>query len=81
LLCYTKKDSLINLFAASLADIEKVLKKKSKSDPREKLRDYLKPDYKIFLREEADKLAPHRGPAIDHKIEILTADGKKAEIS
>jgi hypothetical protein len=72
---------LINLFAASLADIEKALKKKRKSDPREKLRDYLKPDYKIFLREEADKLAPHREPAIDHKIEILTADGKKAEIS
>jgi hypothetical protein len=55
----SKKDSSINLFAASLADIEKAPKKKSKSDPREKLPDYLKPDYKIFLREEADKLALH----------------------
>ena len=53
----SKKDSSIHLFAASLADIEKALKKKSKSDPREKLLEYLKPDYKIFLREEADKLA------------------------
>jgi hypothetical protein len=68
------------MFAASLADIEKALKKKSNADPQEKLPDYLKPDYKIFLREEANKLAPHRGPAIDHKIEILMTDGKEAEI-
>jgi hypothetical protein len=76
----SKRDSSINLFAASLADIEKAFKKKSKSDPQEKQPDYLKPDYKIFLREEADKLAPHRGPAIDHKIKILMTDGKEAEI-
>jgi hypothetical protein len=50
------------------------------SDPREKLPDYLKPDYKIFLREEADKLALHQGPAIDHKIEVLMVDGKEADI-
>jgi hypothetical protein len=50
---------LISLFTASLADIKKALKKKSKLDPREKLLDYLKLDYKIFLREEADKLALH----------------------
>jgi hypothetical protein len=55
----SKKDSSISLFAASLADIEKALKKKSKSDPRGELLDYLKPDYKMFLREEADKLALH----------------------
>jgi hypothetical protein len=47
------------LFTASLADIKKALKKKSKSDLREKLLDYLKPDYKIFLRDKADKLALH----------------------
>jgi hypothetical protein len=76
----SKRDSSINLFAASLADIEKAFKKKSKSDPQEKQPDYLKPDYKIFLREEADKLAPHRGPTIDHKIKILMTDGKEAEI-
>jgi hypothetical protein len=40
----------------------------------------LKPDYKIFLREEADKLALHQGPAIDHKIEVLMVDGKEADI-
>jgi hypothetical protein len=34
---------LINLFAASLADTEKALKKKSRSDPQKKLPDYLKP--------------------------------------
>jgi hypothetical protein len=76
----SKKDSLTNMFAAFLADIKKALKEKSKSDLQEKLPDYLKPDYKIFLREEADKLAPHWGPAIDYKIEILTTDWKKAEI-
>jgi hypothetical protein len=31
----SKKDSLVDLFAASLADIEKAVKTKSKSDPRE----------------------------------------------
>jgi hypothetical protein len=76
----SKKDSSINLFAASLADIEKALKKKSKSDSQEKLLDYMKLDYKIFLREGANKLAPHQEPAIDHKIEILMTDGKEAEI-
>jgi hypothetical protein len=68
------------LFAASIADIKKALMKKSKSDPQEKLLEYLKPDYKIFLREEADKLAPYRGPAIDHSIKILKKDRKEAEI-
>jgi hypothetical protein len=68
------------LFAASIADIKKALIKKSKSDLQEKLLEYLKLDYKIFLREEADKLAPYRRLAINYSIKILKKDRKEAEI-
>jgi hypothetical protein len=58
------------VFAASLADIEKALRVKEYIDPRTKL----PPEYWKFLpvcdRKEADKLPPLRGPGTDHKIEL-----------
>lgn len=75
-----KTDKKIRLYAASMADIEKALKKKKKGDPREKLPEYLQSEAAIFSREEADRLAPHRGPGIDHSIEVVEKDGKQAEL-
>ena len=63
-----------------MADIKKALKKKEPVDPRDKLPAYLRDQYRTFLREEADKLAPHRGPKIDHSIELIEKDGKPATI-
>lgn len=76
----SKKDSGIQIFAASMADIEKALRKKDAVDPRAILPDYLKGEFRTFMREEADKLAPHRGADIDHAIELVEQDGKPAII-
>jgi len=57
------------IFAVSLADVEKALEEKPTTDPREKL----PPEYHdllgTFSRKEADKLPRHR--AYDHRIELL----------
>ena len=63
-------DSESTIFAVTLADIEKALKPRKRSDPKEKL----PPQYHEFLgafdRKQADQLPPHR-PGVDHAIEIL----------
>ena len=71
----------IEIFAASMADIEKALTPKQHGDP-EKL---LPPQYHQFLdlfnRENADKLPPHRGKGVDHGIELhKTPDGRSMEV-
>ena len=71
----------IEIFTASMADIEKALTPKQHGDP-EKL---LPPQYHQFLdlfnRENADKLPPHRGKGVDHGIELhKTPDGRSMEV-
>ena len=68
------------IFAASMADIEKALAVKQQVDPRTKLPRSLQDLYHHFLKEEADKLPPHRGPGIDLAIEIKEKEGKPQEI-
>ena len=60
----------VQVFAASMADIEKALKVKSYSDPREKLPSHYHDFLDVFDRKQADRLPPHRGPSIDHRIEL-----------
>jgi transposase InsO family protein len=72
--------SQTRVFTASMADIKKALAPKKKVDPLPLLPDSLKPLYKYFLKEEADKLPPHRGLSVDHKIELEKKDGKEQEI-
>jgi hypothetical protein len=55
------------IFAASLADIEKALAPKKHSDPREKLPIHYHDFLPLFSRAQADQLPPHR-PGIDHEI-------------
>ncbi len=76
----SKKDKSVQVFAASMADIQKALKPKSRIDPRERLPKYLHPEYKFFSKEESDKLPPLRGSSVDHSIEIVERDGKPAEV-
>jgi hypothetical protein len=76
----SKRDTSIRLYAASLADIQKALKRKVHVDPRDKLPAFLQDEYKTFLREEADKLPPNRGPSIDHAIELMKEDRKDTEV-
>lgn len=58
------------VFSASMADIEKALKTKTYTDPREKLPDYYHEFLDIFDRKEADRLPRHRGPKVNHRIEL-----------
>lgn len=75
-----KKDNGIQIFAASLKDIEKALQPKLPTDPRIKLPLHYHEFLSVFDRKEADKQPPHRGPGIDHKIELnKNADGSTPE--
>jgi len=72
----TARKRKLQVFTASLADINKALAEKKYTDPRTKLPDWIGPGfYKAFDRTEADKLPVHR-EGIDHAIKLLrTADG------
>jgi hypothetical protein len=70
----------IEIFAASIADINKALAPKKKTDLRIALPDYLQDYMDIFDPIEADKL-PERRPGADHAIELVEQDknGQKPE--
>ena len=54
-----------------MADIEKALAKKKRTDPRTKLPEVYRDWLDVFDREQADKLPPHRGPGVDHAIKLI----------
>ena len=70
----------IEVFSASIADIQKALKEKTKTDPSTKLPNYYHEYLDIFDQWEAEKLPPKRGQGIDHKIELIQTDGKTPEV-
>ncbi|CBF89606.1 hypothetical protein AN0376.2 [Aspergillus nidulans FGSC A4] len=71
----------IEIFAVSLADIQKALAPKRHIDPRTKLpRQYWK-YLRLFEQDKAEELPPHRGDGIDHKIELVREEsGKDPEV-
>ncbi len=71
----------LQVFTASLADINKALAEKKHTDPRTKLPDWISPSfYKVFDRTEAGKLPVHR-KGVDHAIELLrTPDGSEQTV-
>ena len=78
-----KKESGLQVFAASMKDIQKALKVKPKLTSKEVLATlppYLHSYVKLFLPEEGNKLPPHRGPKVDHVIELNKVDGKLPEV-
>ena len=69
------------VFAASMADINKALRTKLYTDPREKLPSFLSEFLPTFDRKAADSLPPLRGPSVDHRIELEKTDqGKEPEV-
>ncbi|EAA64859.1 hypothetical protein AN2027.2 [Aspergillus nidulans FGSC A4] len=67
----------IEIFAVSLADIQKALAPKRHIDPRTKLpRQYWK-YLRLFEQDKAEELPPHRGDGIDHKIELVQEESGK----
>jgi hypothetical protein len=77
-----KKAKEIEVFAASLADIQKALASttKKRTDPQTKLPKYFHEFLDVFDRTEAEKLPPLRGKGIDHYIEIERKDGQEQEV-
>ena len=73
-------DKGVEIFAASLRDIEKSLAVKKRTDPRTKLPEHYHEYLPLFDMKAADQLPPHR-PGIDHKIELETDEnGKEKEV-
>ena len=75
-----KKDKTYQVWAASLADINKALQEKKYTNPETQLPEWINRKLmKLFDRKEANKLPPYR-PGIDHHIELeKDADGKTPE--
>lgn len=70
----------VEVFAASIADIEKALRPKSITDPRTKMPKHFSEYLDVADRTEANKLPPLRGPGVDHRIELREVDGKTPEV-
>lgn len=68
--------SEVQVFAASIADINKALQPKKKVDVRAMLPSQYQEFYELFNLKEADRLPPHRGPGVDHKIELNPKDAQ-----
>jgi hypothetical protein len=78
----SKKDKSIQVFTASMADIQKALAPKAQLS-LEQIKELLPSSYRHqlpgFDPKQAAKLPPHR-PGIDHHIELIKEDGKNPPI-
>jgi transposase InsO family protein len=70
------KGASVEIFSASMKDIEKALRVKPPTDPRTKLPAHYHHHLKLFERQEADRLPPLRGKKVDHCIELIEQDEK-----
>jgi len=69
----TARKRKLQVFTASLTDINKALAEKKYTDPRTKLPSWIDPElYLVFDRKDANKLPPHR-EGVDHGIKLLRA--------
>ncbi len=65
-----KKQGEIEVFLASMADIEKALSSKKRSDPQTKLPGHYHDFLDVFDRTMAEKLPSLRGEGTDHRIKL-----------
>jgi hypothetical protein len=73
----------LQVFAASMQDIQKALRPKlhkTREEVQEALPAYLQSYVDLFVPTEGNKLPPHRGPKVDHSIELNKVDGKAPEV-
>ena len=70
----------INVFSANLADINKALRTKTRTDFRTKLLKYFHDFLDLFSRINADKLPLFRGKEIDYKINFEKKNGKTLKV-
>jgi hypothetical protein len=67
------------VFAASIADINKALALKKIVDVKSLLPKHYQSYHNLFNPKEAEKLPPHRGPGVDHKIDLEPKDGQQPQ--
>jgi transposase InsO family protein len=78
-----KECSGLQIFAASMQDIQKALQPKThktREEVQAALPAYLQPYVDLFVPTEGNKLPPHRGPKVDHTIELNQVDGQTPEV-
>ncbi|KAI0992479.1 hypothetical protein K3495_g15706, partial [Podosphaera aphanis] len=76
---YSRKNK-VQVFAASMKDINKALEGKKRSDPAFKLPSHYHEFLDVFDYKKADSLPPLRGEGIDHKIETEATNGEDPKI-
>ena len=59
-----------------IVDIDKALQPKKPVDVRALLPTQYQEFYELFNPKQAEKLPPHRGPGVDHKIELEPKDAQ-----
>jgi hypothetical protein len=69
----------VRVFAASIADINKALAPKAAVDVKSLLPKQYQNYLELFNPKEAAKLPPHRGPGIDHRIELESKNGQQPQ--
>lgn len=70
----------VEVLAASMADIQKALTPRKKTDPRTKLPSHYHEFLDMFNANKAEKLPPVRGQGIDHAIKIEKKDGMEQRV-
>jgi hypothetical protein len=75
-----KRRGKVEVFSASLADINKALSPKTRTDPRTKLPTQYHEFLDAFSHTKAEKLPPLRGEGRDHAIELEKKDGKELKV-
>lgn len=75
-----RRRTRVEVFMASLADINKALTNKAKTDPRTKLPRHFHEFIESFSREKANELAPQRGEGVDHEIRLEKVDGQEPKV-
>lgn len=75
-----KQKEKVEVFSASMADINKALKHKTRTDPRTKLLPHHQEFLDLFDRMKADQLPPLRGEGKDHLIELEKEEGKEPKV-
>ncbi len=75
-----EKRKKIEVFSASMADIEKVLTSQKKTDLRTILSDHYHEFLNVFNHTMTEKLPPLRGEDTDHQIELKRVDEKEPKV-
>jgi hypothetical protein len=67
----------LEIFTASMTDIEKILKSKTRTDPQTKLPSHYHKFLEIFDQAEAEKLPPLCRPDMDHQIKLVSDKNRR----